>query len=93
MQGITDATKIDVADKIAKYLFDQAKQRKECDQGRKEKKTMKEILPEQEIVCKLDFRGDRILLPEFVSKLTKFKDTCDVVIKANKGKLIVEEYE
>jgi len=93
LQGITKATKIDVADKIAKYLFEQEKKRKETTQCKKEKKAMKEILPEQEIVCKLDFRGDKILLPEFVSKLTKFKDNKDVVIKANKGKLIVEEYE
>lgn len=93
LQGITKATKVDAADKIAKYLFEQTQKRKEAGQEKKEKKTMKELLPEQEILTKLDFRGDRILLPEFVSKLTKFKDDKDVCIKASKGKLAVEEYE
>ncbi len=93
LQGITKATKVDVADKIAKYLFEQSKQRKDVEKGQKEKKTMKEILPEQEILTKLDFRGNRILLPEFISKLTKFKEDKDVVVKANKGKLFVEECE
>ena len=66
---------------------------KDVEKGQKEKKTMKEILPEQEILTKLDFRGNRILLPEFISKLTKFKEDKDVVVKANKGKLFVEECE
>jgi len=93
LQGITKATKVDVADKIAKYLFEQTKKRKEAGKEEKEKKTMAEILPEQEILSKLDFRGERILLPEFVSKLTHFKEGKDVIIKANKGKLFVEECE
>ncbi|MBW2986549.1 RimK family alpha-L-glutamate ligase [Candidatus Woesearchaeota archaeon] len=93
LQGITKATKIDVADKIAKYLYQKTLAKKDVNKCKQEKKTMKEILPEQEIVCKLDFRGDRILLPQFVSKLTNFKDDKDIVIKAHKGKLILEEYE
>lgn len=93
LQGITKATKVDVADKIAKYLFEQTKKRKEAGKEEKEKKTMAEILPEQEILSKLDFRGERILLPEFVSKLTHFKEGKDVIIKANQGKLFVEECE
>ena len=93
LQGITKATKVDVADKIAKYLFEQAKKRKETGKEKKEKKAMKELLPKQEIVTKLDFRGERILLPEFVSKLTGFKENKDIVLKANKGKLTIEEYE
>ncbi|MBW3002768.1 RimK family alpha-L-glutamate ligase [Candidatus Woesearchaeota archaeon] len=93
LQGITKATKVDVADKIAKYLYEQTKLRKEVGQEKKEKKTMTELLPEQEILTKLDFRGERILLPAFVSKLAKFKEDKDVIVKANKGKLFIEECE
>ena len=93
VQGITKATKINVADKIAKYLFEQAKKRLETGKEKSEKKVMSEILPEQEIVTKLDFRGEKILLPAFVSKLTGFDENKDVVLKASKGNLKIEEYE
>ena len=93
LQGITKATKVDVADKIAKYLYEQTKIRSASGKEKKEKKTMTELLPEQEILTKLDFRGNRILLPEFISKLTNFKEDKDVVVRANKGKLFVEECE
>ena len=82
-----------MADKIAKYLYEQTKLRKDAGKKKIEEKTMKELLPEQEIVTRLDFRGERILLPEFITKLTKFKDDRDVVVKADKGRLTMEEYE
>jgi len=91
LQGITKATKIDIADKIAKYLSEKAKQRTQTKKQETSKKVVREILPEQEILAKLDFRGDRILLPEFVSKLTQFDDEKEVTIKAEKGKLEIEK--
>ena len=93
LQGITKATKVDIADKMAKYMYEQAKMRKDTCKKIDEKEAMKELLPEQEILTKLDFRGERILLPEYVTKLTGFKENKDIIVKANKGKLFVEEPE
>jgi hypothetical protein len=91
LQYITKATKVDIADRIAKYLFDETKKRKDAGTKEKGKNVVKEFLPAQEILAKLDMRGERILLPEFVTKLTKFDDEKEIKIKADKGKLVIEE--
>jgi ribosomal protein S6--L-glutamate ligase len=91
LQGITKATKTDIADRIAKHLFERAKQRKTVTEKEKSKKVVKEILESQEILAKLDLRGERLLLPEFVTKLTKFDDEKEVTIKAKNGRLVIEE--
>ncbi len=93
LQGITKATKTDVAGKLAKFLFEKTKERKEAFAKTFEDKAVKEVLPGQEIVAKLDFRGERILLPKFVSEMTQFRDDKDVLVKAKKGKLEIEESE
>lgn len=87
LQGITTATKIDVADKVAKYLFDETKKYKSVKTEEKGKRVVKEFLPAQEILVKLDMRGERLLLPEFVTKITQFDDEKEVTVKADKGKL------
>ena len=47
----------------------------------------------QEIITNLQFRGERIILPEFVSKITKFSDRKEYTIKAKKGKVEIEEFK
>jgi ribosomal protein S6--L-glutamate ligase len=98
LQGITSVTKIDVADKIAKYLFESTK---EFSEKGKTKETIKMIqdvsassgnAPEQQIITNLDFRSDRILLPSLVTKISKLDEHKEVVIKASKGKISVEKY-
>ncbi|MBW2982054.1 RimK family alpha-L-glutamate ligase [Candidatus Woesearchaeota archaeon] len=96
LQGITEATKIDVAAKIARFLY---KKTKEFVVERK-KSESKEILreisplgPYKEILSSLDFRGERILLPKVVTDETKFSDKDELIIKIKKGKLIIEKFE
>jgi len=93
MQGLVKATGIDVAGEIAKFLYEKTKQYLSATTNEKAKKEIKEriAIPSQEILTKIDFRGDRILLPEFVTKLTKFKEDQEIVIKADKGKLEINE--
>jgi ribosomal protein S6--L-glutamate ligase len=93
MQGITKATGIDVAGEVAKFLFEKTKQKQSGMTTEKAKKEIKEkmAMPAQEILAKLSFRGERILLPEFVTKLAGFKEDQEVTIKAEKGKLEVNE--
>src|SRR3989344_5360158 len=71
LQGITAATKIDVADKIAKFLHDQTTAFLAEKNNSAAHKIMQEhVLPNNEIITNLTFKGDRILLPEIVTKLT-----------------------
>lgn len=96
LQGITQVTKIDVADKIAKYLHENAKQ-----SVKKEVVKTKDILEDlgiesqeklKEIITNLDFRGDRILLPEAVTNLSKLKEEDEVTIEADKDKVIIKKF-
>jgi len=88
LQGITEATKINVAEKIAKHLYDCTKARQE----KGGKKVVREALAtKQQIMTSLDFRGDRILLPELATRVAKISEKKDVVITIRKGKIIIEE--
>jgi ribosomal protein S6--L-glutamate ligase len=94
LQGITKATKIDVADKIAKYLYEKTKEFKQSKEKKETKEMMEEITPAEgrkEIISNLDFRGNRILLPEMITKVGKFSEEDDFVIKVDKGKLVIEK--
>ena len=95
LQGITAATKIDVADKIAKYLYGRTKEFVEKGKSTETSKIFTDISikggAEQQIVSNLDFRSDRILLPKIVTSITKFDEGQEVVIKAQKGKVTLEK--
>jgi ribosomal protein S6--L-glutamate ligase len=95
LQGITEVTKINVADKIAKFLFSKAKTRHD---SKKETKT-KDIIelaikgPANEIITNLDFRGERILLPELMTKITKLTEKDEVTVKVDKGELHIKKID
>ncbi|MBW2966069.1 RimK family alpha-L-glutamate ligase [Candidatus Woesearchaeota archaeon] len=96
LQGITQATKIDVAAKIARFLHKKAREFKESKKGVEAKDILRELSSVgtyKEILTSLDFRGERILLPKIVTDETKFTDKDELVIKVKQGKLIVEKFE
>lgn len=84
LQGITNATGIPVAEKIAKFLHERTKEIKE-------KEVMRELLPPQEFISDVEYRGNRLLIPEIVTNITKLISGEEVVIKAEKGKFSVEK--
>jgi len=98
LQGITKATKIDVADHIAKFLHKRAKEFKKEGKATEAESVMKELGVEQaeaegkQIISTLDFRGNRILLPEVVTNITGLTEKDECVIKALKGKLNIEKF-
>ncbi|MBW2983071.1 hypothetical protein KY327_02095, partial [Candidatus Woesearchaeota archaeon] len=99
LQGITEATKVDVADLIARYLYDKTKELSDSRKDRQTKEIMADLNSdngnsgrEQELITQLDFRGARILLPELVSKLTGFDDSDSVKLVASKGSLSVKRF-
>ncbi|HSU72367.1 MAG TPA: RimK family alpha-L-glutamate ligase [Candidatus Binatia bacterium] len=85
LQGITRATKTNVAQKIAKYLYDKSKEFKVKQAGL----IVKEAT-EAEFVTHLDFRTNRILLPEQATKLSKLSEQDEVSLKMDKGKIAIE---
>lgn len=98
LQGITKISKIDVADKIAKYLYTQAKDKERTGKITETKKLFAETGIEngngaaaQEFFANLDMRGTRILLPEIVTNVTKFSEKDEVSIHAEKGRLEIRK--
>ncbi len=96
LQGITAATKINVAEKIAKFLFQKTKERIDGMQTKEKSKVLDDLgiedraKPEmKELITTVDMRGNRLLLPELVTKITKFDDKDDLVIKVAKGQLSI----
>ncbi len=88
LQGITKITKINVAEKIAEFLYEQAKTLRE---GGRTAILKQELEAEQEIHGQLDFRGNRILLPEFASMASKIKEDDLVELKARKGHIEITQ--
>ncbi|MBW2971338.1 ATP-grasp domain-containing protein, partial [Candidatus Woesearchaeota archaeon] len=98
LQGITKATGINVAEKLASYMHDRT--REYIAQKKASVKTA-DILKDvgvaaaedgriNEIIGNLDLRGQRLLLPETVSKMTKFTDKGEYIIKFKDGELCIK---
>lgn len=102
LQGITKATGIDVADKIAQYLHETTaslhgeKRKVETDKLFEDLGIGTQAAPQQEVanevITHLELRGERILLPKLVTTACKFKDDEDVIIKADSGKLTISRF-
>jgi len=97
LQGVTEATKIDVADKIAKHLYERAKKIKDTGKKERASKIMQDvgIKPSEqlkEVITTLDFRGNRILLPSAITAMTKFNEKEEYCIEAEKGFLAIKKF-
>ena len=94
LQGITKATSINVADKIAKYLFEKSEIFSARDRDEATLKIFEDLGLSgeiaQQIITNLDFRASRILLPKIVTDISQFGEKDEVVLKVEKGKLVVE---
>ncbi len=97
LQGVTKTTKIDVADKIAKYLYKKTKKvvNTRADKGAKE--IIQEVDVEKngkkEIIINLDFRGERILMPEIATKISKFTDKDEFILEVKEGEIKVKKLD
>ena len=95
LQGITKATGINAADKIAKYLFEKSEIFSARDRDEATLKIFEDLGLSgeiaQQIITNLDFRASRILLPKIVTDISKFGEKDEVVLKVEKGKLVVEK--
>ncbi len=96
LQGLQKVSTIDVADEIAKFLHRRTEGMLNADKKKAAVEIMKEIRDDsvpQEIITELQFRGDKIILPEIVNKVAKFSDNKEFAIKAKKGRVEIEEFK
>ncbi len=94
LQGITKATKVDVADKIAKYLYQATEKFLNESKNTSTSDIFKDLgidtednHASQDIITSADLRGDRLLLPPVVTKMFQVSEDDELIIKADKGKL------
>ncbi|MBR9699173.1 RimK family alpha-L-glutamate ligase [Candidatus Woesearchaeota archaeon] len=94
LQGITETTEIDVSDKIAKFLHDKAKEHRQKKTKNEAKEIMKDInmAEGQGIITQLDLRGNRILLPELVTKISGLDENQEVVLSLKKGQVTIKKF-
>ena len=101
LQGITDATKENIAAKLAQFLYEKTLEFKQNQDGGDSAEKLfgdmgisiedSEDGKVQNIISNLDFRGDKIILPEIVNKIAKFKEEDECVISLEKGKVSIEK--
>lgn len=94
LQGISKATGVNVADKIAKYLFERTKEFQKELSSKGKKEVLHEIQPHkdvQELIVKVDMRGAKILLPELATTVTKMTEEDEVSIKLSKGRIEIDK--
>lgn len=98
LQGITKATKLNVADMVAKYLFEKASEfkknvkKKHFEGIKKHLDTESKDGSDKEMLGTLDVRTGIIRLPKIMTDITKFDSNTEVKMTAKKGKVTVEKY-
>lgn len=104
LQGITKATGDNLADKLAKYLYEKTVEYKQKKEGMTAEnlfgdmgidiyesgKNGKSEKP-QSILTNLDLRGERIVLPSIVNKIAKFKEEDECTISVDRGSVKIKK--
>ncbi len=98
LQGLSKVVQdVNIPDEIAKYFFQRTEEAIKAKNSKREVESIQEILFKEgdenithEIVSKLQFRGEKIILPEWVTKLTGFSERNEFLIKAEKDKLRIK---
>ncbi|MFT7615516.1 MAG: ribosomal protein S6--L-glutamate ligase [Candidatus Woesearchaeota archaeon] len=99
LQGITKYTDVDVADKIAQYLYKKTTAFNEIKKGKIPSAT--DIIAQegvdtvtqsaQQVIMNIQFRGNRILLPEMIAKISKFEDEDEVTFDVSKHDIHIKK--
>lgn len=100
LQGITEYTGIDVADAIAKFLYEQTKETHalktnvSADEILSGIDKMKPVSSKEEtLITTLDFRADRVLLPEVVTRSAKLSENQNYEFIIKGGKITIEKFD
>ncbi len=92
LQGLSKVSTINIAEEIARFLYSKTEQIVTGKKKEESSQFMNEINngSGQEIITKLLFRGEKIILPEFVTKISRFDDRKEYIIKVTTGKVEIE---
>jgi ribosomal protein S6--L-glutamate ligase len=93
--GINEISTLDIPDEIAKHLYRKTKEASEKHNNAGAAEVLREISIDapktQSIITSLSFRGQRILLPELVTRMANLSQNKEYSFKASKGKVEIEE--
>ena len=92
LKGIMGTTKKNLPKIFAKYLYEKTLEFKKVENNKEGKNIIKEVKSkhDKEIIMNLDVRGGRIRLPEEITRVTGFDSDGEVVLTADKGKLVIK---
>lgn len=95
LQKITEVTKKNIAGEIAKYLYDETLIRKNAKDKSVAKKMVGDLgiqeIGDREFEAEIRVVNGKIVLPEFVSKLTEFIEGENIILKVSKEKIEVRK--
>jgi len=92
-----EVTNIDLPDQIARFLHQKTEEKVNTVKRTVSDKVMKELEIDgsgeatQEVITQLLFRGERILLPEWVTRMCHFSEQKEYAVRSKKGKVEIEE--
>jgi|SRR3989344_1003118 len=93
--GINEVSTLDIPDEIAKFLYRKTKEAYNRHTTIGAAEVMREISLEpevtQSIITSLNFRGERILLPELVTKMARLSENKEYTVRTRKGRVEIEE--
>lgn len=95
LQGLSEVGTLDLPDQIARFLHRRTEESLNAGKKTVSDKVMKELSGNgdvsQEIITELLFRGERILLPEWVTRMCRFSEQKEYAVRSKKGKVEIEE--
>ncbi len=99
LQGLSKVVPVDLGEQIARFLYEKTVAALAARKEERAMKLLQEIeakkneMPEEgkPVLGKLSLRGERLLLPEFVTKTSGFNDRREYVITSRRGKVEIEE--
>lgn len=95
LQGITEATGIDVADKIASFLAAKTKEMIDSVKKKDSKEVMTELNIDESknhsIITNLKARGSKLILPEIAYKISKIDEDTEVEVSLKKGEIKIRK--
>jgi ribosomal protein S6--L-glutamate ligase len=100
LQGITQYTGVDVADKIGQFLHAETKKKVSIEKNISADSILSDIdkmnpndTTEETLITTLDFRADRVLLPEVVTRSAKLSDNQDYEFIIKNGKITIQKFD
>lgn len=94
IQGLAEATGKDIADPIAKFLHERATGYHSQKKRTKADKILNGLefagqAASQELLLGAEMRGERLILPEILTRLSRFKDNQELVAEVADGKILL----